>query len=132
MERKPSLLLDYHSMAVLAVVVGVLTIALQLVPGFELISFMLSVAALGGLLSGTSRSDDQARERLSNSYKVGFESLLLIIMAAYALMEVSSWQGLQGVSAALSSRWPGLLLAIMCLVMGLAALRAGRTLQRSA
>ena len=132
MKRKPSLQLDYHSMAVLAVVVGVLTIALQLVPGFELISFMLTVAALGGLLSGTTAHDDQAHQRRANSHKVGLEALLLIIMAAYALMEISSWLGFQGVSAALSARWPGLLLAIMCLVMGLAGLRAGRTLQRSA
>jgi len=132
MKRKPSLLIEYHSMAVLAVVVGVLTIALQLVPGFELIAFMLSVAALGGLLSGSTPHDDQAPQRLANSYKVGFESLLLIIMAAYALIEVSSWLGFQGVRAALNARWPGLLLAIMCLVMGLAGLRAGRGFQRSA
>ena len=132
MKRKPSLLLDDHSMAVLAVVVGVLTIALQVVPGFELISFMLSVAALGGLLSGTSAHDGQAHHRRANGHKVGLEALLLIIMAAYALMEISSWLGFQGVGAALSARWPGLLLAIMCLVMGLAGLRAERTLQRSA
>ena len=132
MKRKPSLPLDYHFMAVLAVVVGVLTIALQLLPGFELISFILSVAAFGGLLSGTTAHDDQAPQPLVNSYKVGLESLLLILMAAYALIQVSDWLGFQGVSAALSTRWPGLLLAIMCLVMGLAGLRAGRRLQRSA
>jgi len=132
MKRKPSLPLDHHAMAVLAVAVGVLTIALRLVPGFELISFMLSVAALGGLLSSTTTHDDQAPQRPANSYKVGFEALLLIVMATYALMEVSSWLGDQTVSAALSSHWPGLLLSIMCLVMGLAELRAGRRLQRSA
>jgi hypothetical protein len=132
MSGKPSLRFDYHFMAVLAVVVGAAATALQLVPGFELIAFVLSIAALGGLMGGSSSYDEQSRERLANTYKAAFESLLLIIMAAYALIEVSSWLGIQGVSAALSARWPGLLLAIMCLVMGLATLRARRKLQRSA
>jgi hypothetical protein len=132
MSGKPSLRFDYQFMAVLAVVVGAAATGLQWVPGFELIAFVLSIAALGGLMGGSSSYDEQSRQRLANSYKAAFESLLLIIMVAYALIEVSSWLGIQGVSAALSARWPGLLLAIMCLVMGLAGLRAGRRLQHSA
>ncbi len=132
MERKLRPPFDYRSMAILAVVVGVLAIALQLVPGFELISFMLGAVALGGLLSRDATRDEQATERLANSYKTAFEALFLIVMAAYAILEVATWLGFQGVSAALSTRWPVLILAIMCLVMGLAGLRAGRGLQRSA
>jgi hypothetical protein len=132
MSGKPSLRFDYHFMAVLAVVVGTLAIALQLVPGFELILFVLSVAALGGLMSGSTSYDDQSRLRLANSYKAAFESLLLIILAAYAVIEISRALGIEGVTAPLNAHWPGFLLAIMCLVMGLAGLRAREKPQRSA
>ena len=132
MSGKANLRLDYHFMAVLAVVVGAVTVALQLIPGFELISFVLSVAALGGLMSATPSMDDQACQPLNSSYKTALEWLLLIVMAAYALIELSRWLPIVGVTTSLNAHWPGLLIATMCLVMGLAALKRELPTQRSA
>jgi len=132
MSGKANLRLDYHFMAVLAVFVGAVTVALQLIPGFELISFVLSVAALGGLMSASPSYDDQARQRLNSSYKPAFEWLLLIVMAAYALIELSRWLPIVGVTTSLNAHWPGLLLATMCLVMGLAGLKREIPTRRSA
>ena len=132
MSGKANLRLDYHFMAVLAVVVGAVTVALQLIPGFELISFVLSVAALGGLMSATPSYDDQAGQRLNGSYKAAFEWLLLIVMAAYALKELARWLPIVGVTTSLNAHWPGLLLATMCFVMGLAGLKGEIPTLRSA
>jgi hypothetical protein len=131
MSGKPNLRLDFHFMAVLAVVVGAVAIALQWVPGFELLSFVLSVAVLGGLMSGRPTDDDKARRRLAGSYKAAFEWLFLIVLAAYALIELSRWLPIAGVTSSLNAHWPGVLLAIMCLVMGIAALRRERQTQHS-
>jgi hypothetical protein len=132
MSGKPTLRVDYHFMAILAVVVGAVAIALQLAPGLELIAFVLSVAALGGLMSGSPSYDDRAPQRLTSSYKAAFEGLFLIVLAAYALIELSRWLPIERVTTSLNAHWPGLLLAVMCLVMGLASLRGAKQTQRSA
>jgi len=132
MSGKPSLQLNFHFMAVLAVVAGAAAIALQLVRGFELLSFVLSVAVLGGLMSGSPSDDDQARRRRAGSYKAAFEWLFLIVLAAYALIELSRWLPVAAVTTSLNAHWPGVLLAIMCLVMGIAGLRREKPTQPSA
>ena len=132
MTDRPSLRFDYHFMAVLAAVAGIIAIALQLVPGFELITFVLTVAALGGLMSGDPSYDEQARHHLTRSYKTTVECLLLIVLTAYAFIELSRWLPVERATTFLNAHWPGFLLAIMCLVMGIAGLRGEKRTQRSA
>lgn len=115
---------SYRSRSILALIVGSATIAVQFLPDFELLSFMLAVTTLGSLIGAEGGYEEADRRRLAQSYKFTLEWLLLAIMAAYALIEVSKWLGMmQGAAAFLNAHWPGLILSALCLFMGLAGTR---------
>ena len=118
----------YRTMIVLAVIVGAFGIALQFMPDGEILSFMLSVAVLGGLIAGTDAYNERERQQLRQSYKIAYEWLLLAIMSAYALILVSrSFNIIEGVVIFLNSHWPGLAISLMCLLMGMAGLQGIRS-----
>jgi hypothetical protein len=111
---------SYPVMIILACVVGLLSIALQFLPGWELLAFMLSVAVLGGLIGGQNGYSEADRQRLGHSYKSAYEWLLLFVMAGYAANELALWLHFEGTVSFLNNHWPGLVLAAMCLLMGIA------------
>ncbi len=89
-----------------------------------LAAFMLAVAVLGSLVGAGSTYEERDRQQLARSYKFTLEWLLLAVMAAYALIEVSKWFGvMHGAAAFLNDHWPGLVLSAMCLLTGLAGFR---------
>ena len=114
---------SYQSMAILALIVGLLCIVLQFIPGWELLAFMLSVAVFGGLVGGSRAYDERDRQQLGRSYKTAYEWLLLVVMAAYALIELSQWLHMEAAAVFLNGHWPGLMIAAMCALMGIAAFR---------
>jgi len=115
-------------MAVLTLIVGIISIAFHFMPDFELLSFMLTIAVLGGLVSGSSSYEEQDRQQLRQSYQKAFDGLLLVVMAAYALIEVSRWfVFIEAAAAFLNDHWPGLILSVMCITMGIAGLQKART-----
>ena len=117
---------DYRFMAILALIVGLVGIALQFTSGWEIMSFMLTVAALGGLIASENGYEQSTRQQFSRSYKVTFERLLLIMMAAYAFIELSKWLPIpEEPIRMLNSHWPGLIIAAMCALMGIAGLQTG-------
>ncbi len=115
--------LRYRSMCQLALAVGLCSIAFQFLPGWEFFSFFLSVAVIGGLVGGSPGYTEQERMQLQVSFKPAFEGLLLVVMSAYAFIELMRWASL-GESAVsfLNSHWPSLLLSIMCAFLGMAGL----------
>jgi hypothetical protein len=113
----------YRSMLILAVVVGLLSLGLLFLPDMQLIAFMLSVAALGGLIAGSSGYSEPERRQLGRSYKTAYEGMLLAVMFAYALVELAKWLPIEPAVGFLNARWPGLILALMCALLGLAGLR---------
>ena len=116
--------MKYRTMIVLAVLAGGLGIALQLLPDGENLSFMLSVAVLGSLIGGSHAYTAREREQLRQSYQTAYEWLLLAIMFAYAFILLSRWWSMmEGAVLFLNGHWPGLLLATMCLFMGMAGFR---------
>ena len=118
----------YRTMIVLAVIVGAFGIALQFMPDGEILSFMLSLAALGGLIARTDAYNERERQQLRQSYKTAYEWLLLAIMSVYALILVSRWFNIiEGVVIFLNSHWPGLAISLMCLLMGMAGLQSIRS-----
>jgi len=112
---------NYHTMNVLALIAGVFGIAFQFMPDGESLSFMLSVAALGGLIGGSNDYEERDRQQLKQSFKTAYEWLLLAIMAVYAYIILSRWLiMIDGAVIFLNSHWPGLIISFMCLLMGLA------------
>ena len=112
---------SYHTMIVLVLISGGLGIAVLFMPDGEILSFMLSCAALGGLIGGSSAYNERERQQLRQSYKTVFEWLLLAIMVAYAIILNSRWLNvIEGVAFFLNSHWPGLIISMMCLFMGMA------------
>lgn len=111
---------SYRFMSILALTVGVICIAIQFLPGWEILSFMLSVAVLGGLIGGSNGYEEQDRQQLRRSYKTAYEWLLLVVMAAYAFIEFSKWLPIEKTVVFINGHWPGLILAMMCALMGIA------------
>lgn len=112
---------NYRTMIILAVIAGAFSLAMLFMPDGEIISFMLSMAALGGLIGGSKAYNEQERRQLSQSYKTTFEWLLFAMMVAYVIILVSRWLNMVEEAALfLNSHWPVLILSLMCLFMGIA------------
>ena len=107
-------------MLILAIVVGVISVALLFLPDFDLLAFMLTVAVLGGLIGGTNGYEEPDRQRLIHAYKFAFEWLLLVLLTAYALIACSKWFGVfAGTVDFLNEHWPGLIISMMCILLGI-------------
>lgn len=120
--------MSYRQMAILALVVGTIGIAFQFLPDFGLLTFMLTIAVLGGLIGGSGSYEQRDRQQLEQSYQKAFAGLLLVVMAAYALIEFSRWfLFVDNAAAFLNAHWPGLLLSVMCLALGIAGLQKAKT-----
>jgi hypothetical protein len=128
MNRKNGRRVSYQTMIVLAFIAGVLGIAFQFMPDGELLSFMLSVAALGGLISGSKAYEERDRLHLIQGYKTAYEWLLLAIMATYAFILFSRWFTImEGVVTFLNSHWPGFIISMMCLLIGIVGFHRTRS-----
>jgi FtsH-binding integral membrane protein len=102
-------------------IAGGFGIAVQFMPDGEILAFMVSTAALGGLIGGSNDYNEQDRQQLRQSYKTAYEWLLLAIMAAYAFIVISRWLHIiEGGVSFLNGHWPGLVISMMCLFMGMA------------
>ena len=127
MNMKNKNVISYHIMSILALIVGMIGLALQFIPDSGILSFMLATAVLGGLIGGRNSYEEQDRQQLGRSYRRAFEWLLLIILAAYALIEFSKlFVGMVGVAAFLNGHWPSLMVSVMCALMGIAGLQKAR------
>ena len=116
--------LSYRTMAVLAVVVGVVSMILQFFPDLGIMAFMLSTVVPGGLIGMEPRSEERDRQQLGQNYKKIIEWLFLFFVCAYALVVVSQWLGIMaGTVTFLNNHWPGLILAVMCTFIGIAGLQ---------
>jgi len=121
MSIKNRSVVGYRFMIILAVIIGLIGIALQFMPGWEFFTFFLCLAVLGGLIGGSGGYDEQDRRQLRQSYKTAFEWLLLVMMVAYAFIEVSRLLPYtEGAVGFLNGHWPGLVIAMMCALMGIA------------
>lgn len=112
---------SYHTMIVLALIAGAFGIAVQFLPDGEILSFMVSVGALGALIGGSKDYEERDRQQLRQSYKTAYEWLLLTIMFAYAFIVIfNSSTIMEGVIIFLNRHWPGFVISLMCLLMGMA------------
>lgn len=120
--------MSYRSIMILTLIAGIAGTALQFILDFWLLAFMLTVGVLGGLIGGTNGYEEPERQQLERSYRQAFEWLLLVVLAAYAVVEVSKWfVGIAGAAAFLNGHWPGLMLSAMCISLGMAGLQNART-----
>jgi hypothetical protein len=114
---------NFHFMSLLSIIVGVIGIASQFLAGWELLAFVMNLAVLGGLIGGSNTYELEERLKLERNYKLVFEWLLLVVLIAYAVLELAKWLPLNGVVIFLNGHWPGLVIATMCVLMGIAGLR---------
>jgi hypothetical protein len=118
-KRMPTV--TYHFMIIFTIVAGSIGIALLFLPDFDLLSIVLSCAALGGLIGGKASYEERDRQRLQQSYKGAFEWLLLVLLAAFALIASSEWLGFgEGTVLFINGHWPSLIVSIMCVLLGIA------------
>jgi len=116
--RRP--IVNYRFMLILAIIIGIIGVALLFLPDFELLALMLTLAVLGGLIGGTNDYEELDRQRLTHGYKSAFEWLLLVLLAAFALIEFSRWFGvIEGTVVFLNEHWPSLIISVMCILIGI-------------
>ena len=110
----------YQAFVILAVVVGVFGIVSQFFPGWDFMPFIMSFAVITALIAGSKAYEDQERQKLERSYKIAIEWLLMTLFAAFVFIESSRWLPIEGAVVFLNGHWPGFLIAIICLLMGIA------------
>ncbi|MBX3063493.1 MAG: hypothetical protein U0528_07755 [Anaerolineae bacterium] len=116
--------IGYRAMSTLAVIVGIVGITLQFLPDWQFFSIFLSVVVLGSLIGSSKEFDAGDRQQLGRSYKFTLEWLMMSVFAAYAVIELSHWVAFFGGAAAfLNEHWSGLVLSLMCLLIGIAGLQ---------
>jgi len=121
MNTMKRMLVNYRFWIIYALIVGVIGIALQFIPDFELLSLMLTISALGALVGGSNGYEERDRQQLEKSYKMVFEGLLFIALAASAFQAFSKlFTILEGPVAFLNNHWPGLIISILCILLGIA------------
>ena len=121
MNTMKRMLVNYRFWIIYALIVGVIGIALQFIPDFELLSLMLTISALGALVGGSNGYEERDRQQLEKSYKMVFEGLLFIALAASAFQAFSKlFAILEGPVAFLNNHWPGLIISILCILLGIA------------
>ena len=114
----------YRCMNILLIIVGVISIALLFLPDFELLSFILALAVLGGLIGGENNYVERDRQHLQQSFMPAFGWLLLVLLAAFAFIACSKWFGVgEGATSFMNNHWPSLIVSVMCLILGIAGLR---------
>ena len=127
MNAKSTARISYRFMVIVTLVVGIISIPLLFMPDLELLSFMLTLAVLGGLIGGNNSYEEGERLQLRQSYQKAFEGLLLAVIVAYALIKFSTWFGfVEGAAIFLNSHWPVLILSAMCIAMGVAGLQKAK------
>lgn len=114
----------YSMMIAFSLVCGVVSIVVQLLEGFEAVGFLLAISGIAGL-SGVWKGKGESSPHLPmKSYKTAFEWLLLVIMFTYAFMVTSNgFQIFVRVNEFFSAHWPGLMLSVLCVVLGLSGLQ---------
>jgi hypothetical protein len=121
MNTKKRMVINYHFMLIFTLIVGIIGIALLLIPDFELLAFMLTVSALGGLIGGSDGYEERDQQLLEKSYKKVFEWMFLFTLAAFAFLALSRFLVvLGGAVVFLNNHWPGLIISMMCILMGIA------------
>jgi hypothetical protein len=124
MKAKKRVVMKYRSMLILAIIAGVMGILFLFAPDFELLSFMVTVAVLGGLIGGRNDYDESERQQLDHSYKTVFEWFLMVMLFAFTLIAFLPWiPALQGPITILNAQWPCLVLSILCILMGIAGFK---------
>ncbi len=114
---------NYHYMIVLAIIVGILSLVLQFFPGYEILAFVLVVVAMGGLLSGSHQFAGKDRNYTRRYFKIAFDWLIVTLLVAYASIVLSQWlTAMQGMIDFLNAHWAGLILSMMCIVLGVCGL----------
>ncbi len=120
--RKPRV--TYHFTIVFTIVVGIASILILFLPGFDILSIGLSCATLGGLIGGNSSYKEHNRQLLLQSYRPAFEWLLLVLLAAFAFIAGSEWFGFGDETVIfINAHWPSMVVSTMCIVLGLAGLQ---------
>lgn len=121
MNTKKRFVMSYQTMIILALVSGVMSIGLQLFEGFEGVGYMLAAASIATLVGGGKSAANTEPHVSEKSFKTAFEWLLLIMMFAMVFLMISNgFRVFVKANDFLSTHWPGLILSLMCIVLGLA------------
>lgn len=88
------------------------------------LTFMVSIAAMGGLVGASKDFDERDRQLLWQSYARSFEYLFVAIFFVYVLMVLAEWLHLgSGMIGFINGHWISMLVSAMCIILGSVGLR---------
>jgi hypothetical protein len=120
-EGQPRMLLAITLLA------GILGLFFLLMPDGMMLTFLVTIASIGGLAGSRKTFDERENQLIWQSYASAFETLFMVVYAAYAFVVFSGWLGVgTEITAFANARWPGLVASAMCILVGLTGLRSFR------
>jgi hypothetical protein len=89
-----------------------------------MLTFLVTTAALGGLVGSSKTFDERDRQLLWQSYAQAFEILFWGIFSAYTLVMLAGWLHIgSGAITFVNAHWISILASSMCIILGGAGLR---------
>ena len=108
---------------------GVFGLVVQLIPDGTMLTFMVGVAAIGGLAGSRKIFDERENQLLWQSYGTAFEYLFIVIYFVYAFIIFAGWLHFAGdLVGFIQSHWIGLIASAMCILLGFVGIRNFRDL----
>jgi hypothetical protein len=103
---------------------GISGFVYQFMADGTLLTFMVSTAALGGLVGASKSFDERDRQLLWQSYAKAFEYLFLVLFLAYSLTTLAGFLHLGGEAIGfVNGHWISMLVSAMCIILGSVGLR---------
>lgn len=107
------------SMMFITLFAGATGFVYQFIADGAMLTFLVTVAAIGGLAGSSKSFDERERQLLWQSYAKAFEYLFVAIYIAYSLMLLASFLRIgSGVIAFINGHWLAMIASAMCIILG--------------
>jgi hypothetical protein len=112
------------SMMFFTLFAGITGFVYQFMLDGSILTFMVTTAAIGGLVGTSKDFDERDRQLLWQSYAKAFEYLFVAIYIAYSLIVLANWLHIgTGIIGFINEHWLSILVSAMCILLGGIGLR---------
>ena len=109
---------------------GITGFLYQLIQDGSMLTFLVTMSAIGGLAASSKTFDERESQLLWHSYANAFEGLIIAVYLAFALIMLSNsiHIGVE-ITSFLNAHWPSMIASVMCILLGIVGLRNFREIR---